>query len=190
MTDFESIVRSFLHNAAAKQWAAEQAAPENPSVDYRTGFAAGREAGEVAALALIVAELCGESVTALIEQARLQASVDSAVPFELHLEVLAGDGEAAADDADAALWEPEPDTGSAAGDAAPDGAASAGDVPGTDEEELVACPTCWLPADVLPPIPYDTNPRSRCPRGHENTLVPAVLEHLRSLVNPPFGQTA
>jgi hypothetical protein len=50
------------------------------------------------------------------------------------------------------------------------------------DEEIVPCPTCWLPADLLPPAPYDTNPRSRCPRGHENTLVPPVLAHLRSLM--------
>lgn len=47
--------------------------------------------------------------------------------------------------------------------------------------DLVICPTCWLPADLLAPLPYDTNHRSRCPKGHENTLVPAVLAHLRSL---------
>jgi len=50
------------------------------------------------------------------------------------------------------------------------------------EETVVPCPTCWLLADLLPPLPYDTNHRSRCPRGHENTLVPAVLAHLRTLM--------
>ena len=49
------------------------------------------------------------------------------------------------------------------------------------DDQLVPCPTCWLPADLLAPLPFDTNHRSRCPKGHENTLVPAVLAHLRSL---------
>ncbi|MDQ6726298.1 MAG: hypothetical protein M3066_09085 [Actinomycetota bacterium] len=50
------------------------------------------------------------------------------------------------------------------------------------DDEMVPCPTCWLPADLLPPPPYDPHPHSRCPRGHENTLVPVVLAHLRSLM--------
>jgi hypothetical protein len=57
-------------------------------------------------------------------------------------------------------------------------------------DELVPCPTCWLPADLLAPLPHDTNPRSRCPKGHENTLVPAVLAHLRSLAAGAADRTA
>lgn len=48
-------------------------------------------------------------------------------------------------------------------------------------DELVPCPTCWLPADVVAPAAHDIFCHSRCPRGHDNTLVPAVLAHLRSL---------
>ncbi|MGQ0618123.1 MAG: hypothetical protein ACT4PW_14235 [Acidimicrobiia bacterium] len=48
-------------------------------------------------------------------------------------------------------------------------------------DELVPCPTCWLPADVVAPPPHDIFCHSRCPRGHDNTLVPAVLAHLRAL---------
>lgn len=57
-------------------------------------------------------------------------------------------------------------------------------------DELVPCPTCWLPADLLAPPPYDTNPRSRCPKGHENTLVPAVLAHLRALAAEAADRSA
>ncbi len=49
------------------------------------------------------------------------------------------------------------------------------------DDDIVPCPTCWLPADLVPPAPYDTNVHSLCPRGHDNTLVPAVLAHLRTL---------
>lgn len=49
------------------------------------------------------------------------------------------------------------------------------------DQETVPCPTCWLPADLVAPPGYDANPHSVCPRGHENSLVPAVLAHLRAL---------
>src|SRR5690348_2561248 len=49
-------------------------------------------------------------------------------------------------------------------------------------DELVPCPTCWLPADLVAPTDVDLNYHSHCPRGHDNTLVPAVLRHLRSLM--------
>jgi len=49
-------------------------------------------------------------------------------------------------------------------------------------DELVPCPTCWLPADLVAPKDVDLNYHSHCPRGHDNTLVPAVLRHLRSLM--------
>jgi hypothetical protein len=49
------------------------------------------------------------------------------------------------------------------------------------DEETIPCPTCWLPADLVAPPAWDTNPHSVCPSGHDNTLVPAVLAHLRTL---------
>ena len=164
MSELEAIVRSFLGNAAARSYAARRAEPEVPSVDYRAGFAAGKESGEVAALALVLSSLTGESVNALIEEAEAEAAVDVAMPFELRLEALDGESDAGAD--------PPPPLDLQA------------------ENELVPCPTCWLPADVIPPPPFDTNPRSRCPRGHENTLVPAVLEHLRTLMGPELDESA
>lgn len=174
MTDLESIVRAFLHNAAGRHWAAARAEPAAPSVDYRTGFAAGMEAGHVAAFALVVSAITGESATQLIEEAQAQAAVDSALPFDLHLEVLA-DGDDVGQEG-----ESEP------GDAPSAGLPDLGEI----EQDLVPCPRCWLPADVLPPLPHSTFMRSKCPRGHENTLIPPVLEHLRTLMGPAYGQSA
>ena len=57
-------------------------------------------------------------------------------------------------------------------------------------DELIPCPTCWLPADVVPPGPYEDFPHSRCAGGHDNTLIPAVLAHLRSLNDTPFFRSA
>jgi hypothetical protein len=61
-------------------------APETPSADYRSGFVAGREAGEVAALSLVLSMLGAGSATELAQEAQAHAAVDTAVPFELHLE--------------------------------------------------------------------------------------------------------
>ena len=46
--------------------------------------------------------------------------------------------------------------------------------------ELIPCPTCWQAAEVFS-VPFDAMSHSRCVKGHDNTLVPAVLRHLRSL---------
>jgi hypothetical protein len=86
MTDAEALLRGLLQNAAARQSAVARAEPESASVDYLTGFGAGWEAGQVAALALAVGALSGESPTALVEDARSQAAVEAAFPFELFVE--------------------------------------------------------------------------------------------------------
>jgi hypothetical protein len=49
------------------------------------------------------------------------------------------------------------------------------------DEETIPCPTCWLPADLVAPPASDVHPHSLCLNGHDNTLVPAVLAHLRTL---------
>ena len=85
-TETERLCRSPLQNAAARQWAAALAEPEAPSVDYLTGVGAGWEAGQVAALAMVVAMMTGDSATALIEDARSQAAMDTAFPFELFVQ--------------------------------------------------------------------------------------------------------
>ena len=57
-------------------------------------------------------------------------------------------------------------------------------------DELVPCPTCWLHADLLPPPPYESFHHSRCPKGHDNTLVPSVLAHLRAMGEEGYPKTA
>ena len=93
MDEIEALCRGFLSNAAARQWAVAKVQPEAAGADYLTGFGAGWEAGHVAALALVVSMLSGESATVLIEDALSEAAVEAAFPFELHVE--ADDGEAA-----------------------------------------------------------------------------------------------
>jgi hypothetical protein len=94
-TEIEAQVRGFLLNAAARQWAVSQVDPPTPSVDYRTGFGAGWEAGQVAALALVMSMLTGGSIADIVEDARTQAAVDAAFPFELHVLAHDEDEEAA-----------------------------------------------------------------------------------------------
>ena len=94
-TEVEAQLRAFLHNAAARQWAVSQVDPEQPSADYLTGFGAGWEAGQVAALALALSLFTGGSVREIVEETRAQAAVDAAFPFELHI-LSDTDGEEAA----------------------------------------------------------------------------------------------
>ena len=58
------------------------------------------------------------------------------------------------------------------------------------EEELIPCPRCWLPADLVPPPPYENFPHARCAAGHDSTLIPAVLAHLRATRDQAFPQSA
>lgn len=86
MTEAEAMCRGFLQNAAARRSVIARVSPEAPSADYLTGFSAGFEAGQVAGLALAVGVMSGESPSALIHDAEGQAAVESAFPFELHVE--------------------------------------------------------------------------------------------------------
>jgi hypothetical protein len=87
----EALCRAFLQNAAARHRVVARTAPENPSADYLTGFGEGREAGELSALALVLSIITGGSATVLMEEARSQAEVDAAFPFELHIEDVTGE---------------------------------------------------------------------------------------------------
>ena len=86
MTEIEALCRGFLQNATARQSVVAGVQPEEPSADYLAGFSAGLDAGHVAALALALSVITGESPTALIEDAKSRAAVDSTFPFELFLE--------------------------------------------------------------------------------------------------------
>ena len=83
MDDIESMCRAFLQNAAARHWAVAQVAPEAPTVEYLTGYGDGWEAGHVAALALMVSMMSGDSMTDLIDDAGSRAAVESAFPFDM-----------------------------------------------------------------------------------------------------------
>ncbi len=86
VVDVESMCRAFLQNAAARHGAVARVAPEAPTAEYLTGFGDGWEAGHVAALALVVGMISGESITGLIEEAGAQAAVEAAFPFDLVIE--------------------------------------------------------------------------------------------------------
>ena len=82
----EALCRRFLQNAAARQSIVARVQPEAPSADYLAGFSAGRDAGQVAGIALALGVMTGQSPTALVEDAQSQAAVDAAFPFELYIE--------------------------------------------------------------------------------------------------------
>ena len=83
MNNIESMCRGFLQNAAARHWGVAQVAPEAPTVDYLTGYGDGWEAGHVAALALVVSMMSGESITDLLDDAGSRAAVEAAFPFDM-----------------------------------------------------------------------------------------------------------
>jgi hypothetical protein len=58
------------------------------------------------------------------------------------------------------------------------------------DDEVVPCPTCWLLADLIAPDGAGGLYRSRCARGHENTLAPAVLDYLLEMLGPAFKKSA
>lgn len=86
MTDAEALCRGFLQNAAARQSVVARVSPEVPSADYLAGFSAGVDSGYVAALAVALGAMTGESPTALVEDAKSRAAVDATFPFELFVE--------------------------------------------------------------------------------------------------------
>jgi len=86
MTEAEALCRGLLQNAAARQSVVARVGPEEASADYLAGFSAGVDSGYVAALALALGVMTGESPTALIEDAQSQAAVDATFPFELYIE--------------------------------------------------------------------------------------------------------
>ena len=90
--DHLALLRGFLANAAARHFPTSLVSPESPTVDYIAGFADGWEAGHVAALALAIATLTGESITTLIEEATARAQVEMTFPFDLFLDLTSQEG--------------------------------------------------------------------------------------------------
>ncbi|MCA1696592.1 MAG: hypothetical protein LC749_18755 [Actinobacteria bacterium] len=86
LREIEALCLGLLHNAAARRQAAALVEPDSPSVDFRTGFAAGREAGEMAGLALALGALTGESPTGLVDEAVVSAAVDGVLPVDFHFD--------------------------------------------------------------------------------------------------------
>jgi hypothetical protein len=93
MNDAEALCRGLLTNAAARQVAVNRTEPERPSADYLTGFGAGWESGHVAALAMALSVMTGDSPTDLVNEAMAQAAVDAAFPMELQIDT--GDADVA-----------------------------------------------------------------------------------------------
>lgn len=57
-------------------------------------------------------------------------------------------------------------------------------------DETIPCPRCLGPADLRPPAPNEGFPRSLCAAGHDHSLTPAVLGHLRLLRDKAEERTA
>jgi len=86
MEEIEMMCRSVLQRAGAREYTMSQAAPEAPSVDFRSGYSEGQLTGQLNIAALILAIVTGESPTKILEEARAQAQVENAFPFDLHID--------------------------------------------------------------------------------------------------------
>ena len=59
--------------------------PESPSPEWLTGFAAGQIEGQLSTAAIVLGLLTDQSPTRILEEARSQAAVQAAFPFDLHV---------------------------------------------------------------------------------------------------------
>ena len=85
--EVEIICRGILQKTMGRAHTISQIAPEAPSADYLSGHGAGHLEGQASVAALVLALLTGGSATQILEEARSAAAVDSAFPFDLHLDV-------------------------------------------------------------------------------------------------------
>ncbi len=86
MTEIETVCRDILHRASLQERIVNQAAPEAPSPEYLTGFGAGQLDGQLGTAAMILGLVLDDSPTRLLDDARSQAAVESAFPFDLHID--------------------------------------------------------------------------------------------------------
>jgi hypothetical protein len=86
MSEIEMVCRDILHRVAHQERLIARGDPETPSVDYLTGFAAGRLDGQLSTAAIVLGLLVDQSPTQLLEEARSQAAVEESFPFDLHID--------------------------------------------------------------------------------------------------------
>jgi len=88
MEEITMMCRSILQRAGAREYTLSQAAPEVQSVDFRSGYAEGQLAGQLTTAALMLALATGESPSKVLDDARAQAKVENAFPFDLHMDTI------------------------------------------------------------------------------------------------------
>jgi hypothetical protein len=86
MEEITMLCRSILQRAGAREYTMSQAAPEVQSVDFRSGYAEGQLAGQLTTAALMLGLATGESPSKILDDARAQAQVENAFPFDLHID--------------------------------------------------------------------------------------------------------
>jgi hypothetical protein len=90
--EVEMMCRSILQRAGAREYTMSQSAPEVQSVDFKSGYAEGQLTGQLTTAALMLGLLKGESPSKILDDARAQAKVDNAFPFDLHMQGVSDDG--------------------------------------------------------------------------------------------------
>ncbi len=85
LQEIEMMCRSILQRAGAREYTMSQSAPEVETVDYRNGYAEGQLTGQLTTAALMLGLVTGESPSKILDEARAQAQVENAFPFDLHM---------------------------------------------------------------------------------------------------------
>lgn len=86
MNEVETVCRDILHRVSLQERLVSRGAPETPSPEFLTGFAAGQLDGRMSTAAIVLAVLLDDSPSRLLEDARSQAAVEESFPFDLHIE--------------------------------------------------------------------------------------------------------
>ena len=85
LEEITMMCRSVLQRAGAREFTLSQSAPEVETVDYKSGYAEGHLVGQLATAAIMLGLATGESPTKILDDARAQAQVENAFPFDLHM---------------------------------------------------------------------------------------------------------
>lgn len=86
MDEIETVLRDILHRVSHQERLVSRGAPESPSPEFLTGFAAGQLDGQMSTAAIVLGLLIDESPSRILEDARSQAAVEESFPFDLHID--------------------------------------------------------------------------------------------------------
>ena len=85
LQEIEMMCRSILQRAGAREYTLTQSAPEVQTAEFRSGYAEGQLTGQLTTAAIMLGLATGDSPSRILDEARAQAQVENAFPFDLHM---------------------------------------------------------------------------------------------------------